>query len=150
MNFWKFVGWSNIMANFTNVQKIKIRWYLGYGVTYQQFNPYLEGAIQLAEQDADLVDLVVAQLAIIDSVNSVVAESLEDAGLKRVEDIEFYPDGQALFYQNKEGKKHVARLSILLGVMPNSDYFGTQGYQGVNNGYLPYGDGSRGGWIRLG
>lgn len=138
------------MANFTNVQKIKIRWYLGYGVTYKQFNTYLEGAIEEAEKDADVVALVVAQLALIDAIDTVLAESLEDAGLKRVEEIEFYPDGQALLYQNQEGKKHVSRLSQLIGVMPSSNFFGTQGYQGVNNGYLPYGDGSRGGWIRLG
>lgn len=124
---------------FTAAKKVDIRMYLGYGVTYQQFNTYLEGAISIAESDAAVEAKILTVLDEIAVVEAAVLDSLENAGLKRVDVIEFYPDGQQLKYQMNQGRVKINKLSILLGVKPFSDYFGSQGYSGISHAYSPYG-----------
>jgi hypothetical protein len=119
----------------TDTQKLQFRLFLGYANVYRQYNTYLEGVFDLIESDPALETMVIAQLAVISSIDVFLLDSIENAGLKRVEDIEFYPDGQQLKYQNQEGRKMVGRLSIMSGVDIYSDYFGTQGFLGVNNSY---------------
>lgn len=120
---------------FTNMEKIKIRLYLGYNDLYAQFNSYLESAIAQADQDADRVTLIRDMLAKIEETDLIVQDSIENAGLKRLEDIEFYPDGQQLAYMNKQGMILTKRLAIIIGVAKFSEYFNSKDFPGAGKAY---------------
>lgn len=120
---------------FTNMEKIKIRLYLGYNDLYAQFNSYLESAIAQVDQDADRVTLIRDMLAKIEETDLIVQDSIENAGLKRLEDIEFYPDGQQLAYMNKQGMILTKRLAIIIGVAKFSEYFDSKDFPGAGKAY---------------
>lgn len=127
---------------FTDDEIIQIRLYLGYASTNAQYNVYLEGGITLAEANPALETRVKAQLVKIAALDDAVTDAYDSAGLKRVEEIEFYGDGQQFKFLNKEGCRLVNRLSLLLGVGINGEgYFSTSGYAGFNyvNGYIQLG-----------
>lgn len=118
---------------FTEAQKVKIRKYLGYPDTYQQNNTRLESAIVVIGDRADTQAEVVAVLASIAAVETSLGTSLQTAGLKRAEDIEWYQSASGspvIDAKINEGRRFCSQLSMLFGVPLAGDAFGKSGYQG--------------------
>lgn len=118
---------------FTEAQKVKIRFYLGFPDTFQQNNTRLESAFDVIGGRPDVQAFVETILASLATVETSVASSLSSAGLKRAEDIEWYQSGSgsaAISQKLSEGRRYCARLSIVFGVPLVGDAFGTRGFEG--------------------
>jgi hypothetical protein len=121
---------------FTDAQRVKIRLYLGYPIINRYRDPRLEGAIDVVGQEPEAQAQAEAILTTIASVDTSLASSLTTAGFKRVDKIEWYPNGSssgpgpAISAKRAEGRRHVGRLSTLMGVPIGDDYFGERGYGG--------------------
>lgn len=118
----------------TSAQQTQARQFLGYPNLYRYKNPRLESTF--IEMDADALavftDLLIRIQLADDGINGVVSSG--EAGVKRVDEIEFFRAGNGQLdpvgYWRSRGRELVGRLSILLGVPVYSDYFGTEGYLG--------------------
>lgn len=136
---------------FTDEQKVKVRFFLGYPFPFQQLNPRLEGALDLVGANVSATAMVVAMLAKlvtfygIDPSNpgapAAIDQVIAQAGVKRVESVddvvEYGSTGNAnagssgsamLNTQNDAARQLVASLSIMMGVEIANNIFGTQGY----------------------
>lgn len=124
--------------SFTSSEKYKIRKYLGYPQVYKQANPRLESALDQVGLDTDAVADVQDILTKITQVETYLVQALSTAGLKRAEDIEWYPDqgstasGGVVASLNQQGRKFCSQLSIIFGVPIQNNIFGGQGYTGDN------------------
>lgn len=120
---------------FTEAQKVKIRFYLGFPDVFRYANPRLESALDVVGGRPDTqaeVEKILARLVVIETA---IESSLSTAGLKRAEDVEWYQGGAAgtqIEGKRSEGKSYCSRLSILFGIPLQADAFGTGGYQGDN------------------
>ena len=78
--------------------------------------------------------IVDALLVSIGAVSVELADSISFAGLKRAEDVEWYPNGKggsAVIDQKRAaGRQLCAQLSIIFGVPIIADMFGEFGYTG--------------------
>lgn len=110
-------------------QKAQIRQYLGYPDLYRYKNVRLEGVLDgnLSAEAETLVAGYLTQLAAIDAV--VTGKVVSRAGLKRVDEIEFY-EGKQRQEVLAIGRQYVGRLSNALGVPVYGDAFGDSGYPG--------------------
>lgn len=136
---------------FTDEQKVKVRFFLGYPFPFQQLNPRLEGALDLVGANASATAMVVAMLAKlvtfygIDPSNpgapAAIDQVIAQAGVKRVESVddvvEFGMTGNEsggasnsamLNTQNDAARQLVGALSIMMGVEVANNIFGTSGY----------------------
>ena len=136
---------------FTDEQKVKVRFFLGYPFPFQQLNPRLEGALDLVGANVSATAMVVAMLAKlvtfygIDPSNpgapAAIDQVIAQAGVKRVESVddvvEFGMTGNAsggasnsamLNTQNDAARQLVGALSIMMGVEVANNIFGTRGY----------------------
>ena len=136
---------------FTDDQKVKVRFFLGYPFPFQQLNPRLEGALDLVGANVSATAMVVAMLAKlvtfygIDPSNpgapAAIDQVIAQAGVKRVESVddvvEFGMTGNAsggasnsamLNTQNDAARQLVGALSIMMGVEIANDLFGKRGY----------------------
>lgn len=117
---------------FTDAQKTKIRFYLGYPNILKSANTRLENALDLlgeeegsqAEVEAILADIVLVE-------EKLRSTALDVAGISDVgpPDPKFY---KAQIYADLrgEGRRLSARLSILAGVGIAGDVWGEYGYNG--------------------
>jgi hypothetical protein len=106
------------------------RMYLGYPSNFRYLNYRLEGAMDTAGKDPDVPDMVRTALSGLATVESkILTISTNTAGLKRVDEIEFYQNSQ-ISEVRSVGRMYVTRISVLLGVPIYSDIFGTKGYLG--------------------
>lgn len=104
--------------------------YLGYPSFFRYVHYRLEGAFSAIDNDADVQTLLTTALTNIIAIeNTINTISLSVAGLKRVDDVEYYKNSQ-LMESRKLGRMWVSRLSILTGVPIYSDIFGENGYLG--------------------
>ncbi len=131
---------------FTNADKMNIRFYLGYPQLFLGFSNRLESAIRVIQEDADAVLLVQSILEKLGKVSADLDESYINAGLKRVEEIEWYAgkDGNGstqIIGITAQGRQLVNQLSILFGVPKNADIFGKSGYG--TDGWMGYSGNSR-------
>lgn len=118
---------------FSNSEAYKIRKYLGYPQVYKQANPRLESALTQVGTDVDAVTDVQNILSSISQVETYLLDALDTAGLKRAEEIEWYPDAggsSVVVSLNQQANKFCAQLSIIFGVPIQSRIFGVQGYTG--------------------
>lgn len=115
---------------FTDAQKAQIRRYLGYPDVYRQANPRLESALNLVGDRPDSKALIEADLAALMTLETKLTAAQAYGGLKRVDDIEFYPNAAQTKSLRDEGRRVVGRISITMGVAPAADVFGAGGYAG--------------------
>ena len=118
---------------FSEAQRVKIRFYLGYPDLYRYRDHRLESAIDVVGGRPETQALVETVLDAIADVETSVGSSLSTAGLKRAEDVEWYQAGTAgsqIEGKRAEGRAHCSRLSIILGVTLAGDAFGRSGYEG--------------------
>lgn len=129
----------------TDEEKADIRFYLGYPDVYQQLNPRLESALDVVGNKSYQMTKVRSILLKLKEVEEKMSEYdsiLETAGIKRVEEIEFFNDKEAKNKEStlkSEGRRLVNQLSIIFGVPAVNDVFGTSGYQGdswVNKNFM--------------
>lgn len=121
--------------SFTTTEAYKIRKYLGYPQVYRQANPRLESAITQVALDSDAVADVQDILDKISQVETYLLQALNTAGLKKAEEIEWYPDhsgSSVVVSLNQQANKFCNQLSIIFGVPIANRIFGTQGYAGDN------------------
>lgn len=124
------------MATFTTAQAAQIRMYLGYPDLYRYKDPRLESILsgdQISDDALALIATILAQLvandALVYGTGGQPGIAGEIAGLKKLEQIEFY-QGQALKDQRITRGELAGRLSSMLGVPFYGDAMGTQGYPG--------------------
>jgi len=126
---------------FTAAQQVQIRKYLGYPQVFRYRNSRLEDAITVVGADVDSSAEVVSILASIAGVETGLTSALENAGLKRAEDIEWYQSSASgsseVDTKRAEGRRFCARLSQLFGVPLLNDAFGTAGYE--DDGFMGVG-----------
>lgn len=120
---------------FTEAQKVKIRFYLGFPDVFRYANTRLESAIDVIGGRAETQTEVESVLARLVVIETAIESSLSTAGLKRAEDVEWYQGGAAgtqIEGKRAEGKAYCSRLSIIFGIPLQGDAFGTGGYRGDN------------------
>lgn len=124
------------MATFTTTQAAQIRMYLGYPDLYRYKDPRLESILsgdQISDDALALIVTILAQLvandALVYGTNGQPGIVGEIAGLKKLEQIEFY-QGQSVKDLRGTRGELAGRLSNMLGVPFYSDAMGTQGYPG--------------------
>jgi hypothetical protein len=138
---------------FTTAQATQIRKYLGFPQLNLFRNTRLEDAILIVGADVDASAEVVSILASLVTVEVGLTLSLSDAGLKRADEVEWYPGtggsaSPAISGWKAEGRRYCSRLSQLFGIELAGDAFGVGGYQG--DGYMGVGGQYGGGVIRMG
>lgn len=130
---------------FTEAQRVKLRSFLGWPDVHQQYNPYLEGTFTTIGARPDTQARVESVITAIEAVETKLkAVAISFAGLKRAEDIEWYPSGQAggqIDVLRSEGRRLVGQLSTIFGVEIKSDYFGAGGMNTTrsSSGYIKLG-----------
>jgi len=130
----------------SSLEKAKVRLYLGFASFWRYLNPRLEGSLATVDNDLDVETLVRATIADLDTTAETVRTmSVAAAGLKRVDDVEYFK-GQQLSEVRSIGRMHAGRLSILTGVPIENDFFSEAGYGG--DPYL--GGNGNGSTIKLG
>lgn len=125
---------------FTSEEKSKIRQYLGFPDVYVFANPRLEGALDVAGADVDVVTIVQELLTKLEAVETAIdTGALTVAGIKSVGtgDPEFYQGGKIRDLRSI-GRGLCAKLSVKLGVQVVHDYFGTEGYSSDEWGNKPF------------
>lgn len=113
---------------FTQPQRAKIRFYLGYSLPYGNIYTALDYAIDSAGALPDTQDLIEEILGQLDSVvEPVVSTTTTSVGaLKRVDEVEYYDAGSDSTQSdaiNSLGRMYVHRMSIILGIPVLSDVF---------------------------
>lgn len=115
---------------FTEAERVKIRAALCYPDVFRQANTRLESAMNTIEERPDTVEYVRSVLtkifAIKESIHTITTTS---AGVKKVDEIEFFESGQ-LNALRDEGRQYCSNLSDSFGVELHGDFFGKQGYTG--------------------
>lgn len=114
---------------FMDAQKAQIRRYLGFPDVFRYANTRLESAMDVVGGRAEVQAQVETDLAAIAAVESKLTEALTSAGIKKVDEVEFFEAGQRKALRD-EGRRMCGRLSITMGVPLAADAFGDTGYTG--------------------
>ena len=100
----------------TDAEKIKVRRYLGYNVNAPA-NDFLGRTLaDLSAAAATEVSGILTQIAAIDTATTTAASSASRAGIKRVEDVEFFGAGSSFAAQSGERDRLIDELASMLGV----------------------------------
>lgn len=127
---------------FTDLEKTKIRLYLGYANLWRYKDTRLESCLDDGAMDDDALTVIrgiLTNLATIDT--AVFSSGSGSAGgargaLKRVDEIEFYDvkSGSIINASSltpvQKGSLLINQLSLIFGVPFYGDYYGTGGYPG--------------------
>lgn len=112
-------------------EKARIRQLLGYPDEFRYANTRLESCLNnISDEAVDQARAILTLIATVD--NLVLTIGLANIGLKRVDEIWFTDGVTQINQQRKAGRIFIGQLSILLGVPPYGDYYGTAGYPGDN------------------
>lgn len=122
-------------------ERSKIRLYLGYPDQNRYLNTRLESVMTSISDEA--IDTVRTLLASLATLETMIVDALPSEGLARVDEVWFDRETSPVAQLRKQGRLHISQLSILLGVPPYSDYFGTAGYAGDSFSGLGGANGSR-------
>lgn len=137
-----------------DTQKAQIRLYLGYSDFYRWAHPALEGAFAALSAQGEA--LLVTEMAAVAQVDTEIAAAIATEGIKRADEIEFYPSKETRTQadaKRNEGRMHIARISMILGVRVYGDYYGSSGYPGdaYSDRITPFrGGGTMGGSFGIG
>lgn len=119
----------------TNAEKVNIRTKLGFSSAY--IDTLAESRMATLSTDEEtLVRSVLTDLATVDA-KLMSLNSGASAGVKIVDEIEFFETSQQRLAVASQGRMLVNRLSIILGVFPLADYYSSQ--IGPRSGLLPLG-----------
>ena len=100
----------------TAAEKIKVRRYLGYP-TVVPSNDFLGRTMNdLSAEAATEISAILVQIAAIDSAAISAASASGRAGIKRVEDVEFFGAGSSFAAQDAMRAKLVNDIANMLGV----------------------------------
>ncbi len=142
---------------FTEAEKVKMRLFLGFPDVFQQSNPRLESVFDVIGSRADTETKVREIITAIEAADTKVNNVLAQAGVKRVDEVEFFQSSKgsnaAVDDARRNGRMHVGRLSIILGVPKQGDIFGETGYEGdkwARSGFQYGGNSPNGGMVPLG
>jgi hypothetical protein len=115
---------------FTDTEKAQIRLYLGRPDQFRYVDTRLESMLTTVSAEAEVI--VRAALAKLVTIEAAMTsdDAIENAGLKRVDEIWFENGWRRLAEIRKLGRMQVGRISITLGVPIYSDVFGSAGYLG--------------------
>ena len=114
---------------FTDDQKTQIRRYLGFPDVFRASNTRLESAMDVIGGRSEVQSMIESDLAAITAIEAKLTDSLSSAGIKKVDEIEFFEAGQRKAIR-EEGRRLCGRLSITMGVPLVADAFGERGYMG--------------------
>lgn len=118
----------------TDQQKAKIRRFLGYPDIFRYKNTRLEGVLQSGTISAEVETLIVADIAKLDALDDALTSTggtaIGGAGVKKVDEIEFFGSGQTITDLRNIGRMLVGRISTALGVPTFADFFSPAGYPG--------------------
>jgi hypothetical protein len=150
---------------FTDEQKTRIRFFLGYPFPFQYLNPRLESAMELVGADVTASGMVlqlVSKLLAFYGLDPlavdppIIDKAIVQAGVQRVESVNDViqlgttnaaasggTSSAILNAQNDAARQMVGALSALLGVEIASDVFG-------KNGYVAGGWAERANWMSRG
>lgn len=113
----------------TETQKAQIRLYLGFPDKFRYLSTRLESILDDVSPEAEVQ--VATILTSLDAVEqSLLDTGTDGAGVKRVDEIWLENGSTRSAEIRKYGRQLVGRLSIIVGVPINSDYFGGGGYTG--------------------
>lgn len=137
----------------TGAQTTAIRSYLGYANLNRYKNTRLEGTFTALDADGEAaVVVLLTNIAAVDAALSTAA--LTTGGLKKVDEVEFYPTNGvasgAVANIRAQGRLLISRLSVLLGVPFYGDYFGGNGYPGDTYSDIGLSGPNAAGMFRLG
>lgn len=138
----------------TSTQQAQIRQFLGYPDLFRYKNTRLEGAIN-GNLSLDAEALIIEQIAQLVTIDTALVSGtgLTTAGVKKVDEIEFFGAMVTINSLRALGRTVAARISTTLGVPFFSDYFAGAGYPGDAYSDVlgaPGGGNGRGGPITLG
>lgn len=122
---------------FSEGQKVKIRLFLGFPDVFQGGNPRLESAIDVIGERPGTQDEVEEILANLVLADAAVNSALTTAGIKKVDEIEFFGAGEGMSSiddARSYGRTWASRLSIIFGIPIVNDVFGEAGYR--NDGWM--------------
>lgn len=123
-------------------EKARIRQLLGYPDEFRYANTRLEGCLTtISDEAVDQARAILTNIAAVDTL--ILTIGLANIGLKRVDEIWFTDGVTQITQQRKAGRIFIGQLSILLGVPPYGDYYGTAGYPGDSFSGLGGANGSR-------
>ena len=128
--------------------KAQIRLFLGYPDYFRYKDTRLESVLNNLSFDAE--DQIAGIITTLQTVDGLLLAAGKQAGVKRVNEIWFENGWRRIAEVRKLGRTYVGRLSIIVGVPPYSDYFGTGGYIGDNFSLGGRGNGTGGGFFNLG
>ncbi len=114
---------------FSDAQKAQIRRYLGFPDVFRYANTRLESAMDVVGGRPEVQSQVESDLAAITQIESDLLSALPSAGIKKVDEVEFFERGQQQALR-QEGRRLCGRLSTTMGVPLVGDAFGTEGYRG--------------------
>lgn len=122
----------------TNLDKAKIRLYLGFSTEGRQWNPRLESRMDQLNEESRSAELILVR-QILPEIEKFKEQTrsggaaFKSAGIKKVDEVEFFGEGEGggrLEAVRQSGRSLCSELSIMMGVPLVGDYFGDQGYQG--------------------
>lgn len=111
-----------------DMQKALVRLYLGYPDHFRYKHTRLESVLENLSPDAEVQ--IGDNLTKIASIEEIILDAINTAGIKRVDEIWFENGTKRLTELRKAGRQYVSRISIITGVPIYSDVFGSQGYLG--------------------
>lgn len=113
------------MAEFTEYQINSIYFYLGYPLA--QSNATLAAAITRVETNPEAVETTISVITELDAASTKVQGLLSSAGIKKIDDIEFYPTLGGLSASQVDARSYgrmlVRRLASIFGVCILQDVF---------------------------
>lgn len=113
----------------TETVKQQIRLYLGFPSAWRFKHTRLESLLTDVTPEAE-VQILTALDALATIEAKILAMAIRIAGLKRVDEIEFFANGANRLELQSLGRQYISRISIVLGVPVYSDVFGRTGYLG--------------------
>jgi hypothetical protein len=108
---------------FTEPEKVKIRYYLGWGDRFRQTNSALEQAILAVENNSDTVDYITGTLlADLDSIVTSLVDARKRLKAEKVGSITL-PMANEIAMLRSEGRRLAQSLAATLNVQTNHDVF---------------------------
>lgn len=129
----------------TDTQKSAIRLYLGYPDSYRYEHTRLESVLDNVSPTAEVqITALLTQLTELDT--KIFVDGTVSAGVRRIDEIWLNTGTSPVFDSlSKTGRAFIGRLSTILGVPIQGDYYGRDGYPGD---FFTWGGGTRGGPIQ--
>ncbi len=127
---------------FTEPEKVKIRFYLGWSARFHQFDSSLEQAISAVEAEADTEAFVRDDLLVaLDDVRTKLTDAHSRLKALKVGSIDL-PKANEVMLLRAEGARHANSLAATMGVSVRHNIFGSSRYRSFathGGGYFKHG-----------